>query len=561
MTLADGRRALVAGQKSGVVHAIDPDKNGLTTQATPGVFYTHSTDTSAPFGQTFAATPIRVASAKSEFPQVGVDSGGNVDVAWQQGDALIPSAFDVVLAPSFDGGNTFTLSLPVSINSSTDCLGPNTTDTTLIPPPPYSACGSVQLKVDSSNASNLVWVDSGSNILFARQVVPPPAGFTMTLNTPSQTVSAGTATYTLTLTAANGFNQAVTITCPNGLPTGAACSATQVVPTASGTSATVIVLTVGSIPAGSFPFTITGTAGTTTHAVQATLVVNGANAPDFSVNLPSSSVASLQGQTSSYTVNIGSTAGFSNPVSVTCAGLPSGATCASSPASVTPPGSATVTIAVPGTLATGTYSYTITGTSGNSNHSQSAMLAVGTLNAAVGPSTSATVAVGSSTNFTISLTSTNGSAGLVSLTCGAVASALNCAFAPTQVYVSPSGTATTNLTVTVSAKPASSSIYGSPKAWPNLTVWAIAFSALLLLTFPVLVAFRHDDALAARMIRGLAALVLVVVLGTGLISCGGTTGAGSSTNSIGNSVTTHFMLQGQSGTATINLGTMSITVP
>jgi Viral BACON domain len=556
--------AIVANNGSGIptLHVVWSDgPSDLTTQATPGIFYTHSTDTSAPFGQTFAGTPIRVASAKSEFPQVGVDSSGNVDVAWQQGDALIPSAFDVVLAPSFDGGNTFSLSLPVSINPSTDCLGPNTTDTTLIPPPPYSACGSVQLRVDSGNASNLVWVDSGSNVLFARQVVPPPAGFTMTLNTPSQTVSAGTATYTLTLTSANGFNQPVTITCPNGLPTGAACSATQVFPTASGTSATVIVLTVGSIPAGSFPFTITGAAGTTTHSVQATLVVNGTNAPDFSVNLPSSFMTSLQGQTSSYTVNIGSTAGFNNPVSVTCAGLPAGATCASSPASVTPPGSASVTIAVPGTLATGTYSFTITGTSGNSNHSQSAALAVGTLNAAVGPSTSATVAVGSSTNFTISLSSTNGSAGLVSLSCGALASGLNCTFAPTQVYVSPAGAASTNLTITVSAKPVSSSIYGSPNAWPNPPTWGIALSALLLITLPAMVAYRRNRTLSACVIRGLAFLVLVVVLGAGLISCGGTTGAGSSTNSIGNSVTTHFMLQGQSGTATMNLQMMSITVP
>ena len=28
MTLANGRRALVAGQKSGVVHAVDPDREG-----------------------------------------------------------------------------------------------------------------------------------------------------------------------------------------------------------------------------------------------------------------------------------------------------------------------------------------------------------------------------------------------------------------------------------------------------------------------------------------------------------------------------------------------------
>ena len=258
--------AVVVNNSSGIptVHVVWSDGPAdLTAQATPGIFYTHSTDTNAPFGQAFATPPTRVANAKSEFPQVGVDNTGNIDVAWQQGDALIPSAFDVILAPSFDGGNTFTLSMPISINASTDCLGPNTTDTTLIPPPPYTTCGSVQLKVDSGNASNLVWVDSGINILFARQVVPPPSGFTMSLNTPSQSASSGTVTYALTLTAQNGFNQAVTITCPNGLPSGAACSATQVVPTASGISAMVNVIVTSSAPTGSYPFTITGSAGLT----------------------------------------------------------------------------------------------------------------------------------------------------------------------------------------------------------------------------------------------------------------------------------------------------------
>ena len=553
--------AVVVNNSSGipVVHVAWSDgPSDLTTQATPGIFYTHSTDTIAPFGQSFVTPPTRVATANSEFPQVGVDTSGNVDVAWQQSDTLITSAFDVVLAPSFDGGSTFPLSMPISINASTDCLGPNTTDTTVIPPPPYNTCGSVQLKVDSGNASNLVWVDSGSNILFARQTVPPPAGFSMTLNTPSQTVSAGTATFTLTLTAANGFNQAVTIVCPNGLPAGAACSATQVVPTASGASATITVLTNNSVLSGAFPFTITGTAGSTTHAVQATLVVNGANTPDFSVSLPSWSQTSLQGQTAIYTVNIGSTAGFNNPVTIACAGLPSGATCTATPASVVPPGSATVTLAVTSALAPGTYPFTIMGTSVGTNHSQSASLSLGTITATVGPSNSATIAIGTSANFTVSLTSTNGSAGLVGLSCGGVPSGVNCTFGPTQVYVSPSGTATTNLTVTVTAKPAAASVHGSPNVWPNLSTWSIAFSVLLLTTLPLLrFVYRRNGAPAAALIRGLAALVLIVVLGAGLISCAGITGGGSRANS----VATRFNLLGQSGTATVNLGTMSITVP
>lgn len=556
--------AVVVNNSSGIptVHVVWSDGPAdLTAQATPGIFYTHSTDTNAPFGQTFATTPTRVANAKSEFPQVGVDNTGNIDVAWQQGDALIPGAFDVILAPSFDGGNTFTLSMPISINASIDCLGPNTTDTTLIPPPPYTTCGSVQLKVDSGNASNLVWVDSGTNILFARQVVPPPSGFTMSLNTPSQSASSGTVTYALTLTAQNGFNQAVTLTCPNGLPSGAACSATQVVPTASGISAMVNVIVTSSAPTGSYPFTITGSAGLTAHSVQAMLVVNGANTPDFSVSLIPSSSASLQGQTASYAVNIGSNAGFNKSVTITCSGLPSGATCGSSPASVMPSGTATVTVALSGTLAPGTYPFTITATSGGTNHSQPATLVVGTVNATVGPNTSATIAVGTSANFTLSLASTNGSAGPVNLGCAGVPAGISCTFSPTQVNVSPSGAAMTTLTVTVMAKPAMASVYGSPNSWPNLSPWSIAFSTLFLMILTTLFAYRRNGNLPSAVIRGLAVLVLIVVLGAGLTSCGGATGGGSGSSVSTNSAAAHFTIQGQSGTATMNLGTMSIMVP
>jgi len=561
-SFAASPHAVVANNSNGIptLHVVWSDGPGDLTTATSGIFYTHSTDTSAPFGQSFAP-PTRVANAMSEFPQVGLDSSGNIDVAWQQGDSLNPSAFDVVLAPSFDGGNTFPLSMPISINPSTECLGTNTTDTKQVPPPPYNTCGSAQLKVDSVNASNLVWVDSGSNILFARQTIPPPPNFTMTLNTPSQTATSGTATYTLTLTAENGLNQAVTITCPNGLPAGAGCFASQVVPSASGTSATVTVVIVSTVPTGSYPFTITGTAGSMTHSVQATLMVGVGTTADFSVSLPSSSMTSLQGQTASYPVNIGSTNGFNNSVSITCAGLPVGATCASSPASVMASGSATVTVAVSGTLAAGTYPFTITGTSGGTSHSQSATLAVGTINATVGPGMSATIAVGTSANFTVSLTSTYGSTGIVSLSCGGVVSGLSCMFSPTQVNVSPSGSATTTMTVTVTAKPAAASVYGSPNAWPNLSTWTIAFSMLLLITLTMLVAYWRNGALPADVIRGLAVLALIVVLGAGLISCAGTTGGAGSSGVGVNSVATHLMLQGQSGTATINLGTMAITVP
>ena len=81
------------------------------------------------------------------------------------------------------------------------------------------------------------------------------------------------------------------------------------------------------------------------------------------------------------------------------------------------------------------------------------------------------------------------------------------------------------------------------------------------MTVTTLVAHWRDGTLPGIMVRGLVALVLVVVLGLGLISCAGTRGGTGSGATGANSVSTQFILQGQSGTASINLGTMSITVP
>ena len=87
-----------------------------------------------------------------------------------------------------------------------------------------------------------------------------------------------------------------------------------------------------------------------------------------------------------------------------------------------------------------------------------------------------------------------------------------------------------------------------------------------------LIAYRRDVTLSGRLLRGLAVLALIALLGTGLTACirtagtGGSTasstaGGGTGSSSGSGSVVTQLTLQGQSGTATVTLGTVSITVP
>jgi hypothetical protein len=101
--------------------------------------------------------------------------------------------------------------------------------------------------------------------------------------------------------------------------------------------------------------------------------------PDFTVSASPGSLTIAQGASGTSTATVGSLNGFSSAVSLTCTGLPAGVTCTFSPASVTPPlnGTATsaLTVSVDAGAATGSYSFSVAGTSG-ATHSTALSLTV-----------------------------------------------------------------------------------------------------------------------------------------------------------------------------------------
>jgi hypothetical protein len=547
-----------------------------------GIFFSRSTDNVAPFGMTFTI-PVTVAPGGSspEFPQVGVDPTGDINVAWQQADSTTANAFDVFFARSFDGGASFsTASAPASVNPSTQCLNDPTITAAQIPPPPFTTCGSVQLGVDSASMSDIVWIDrsagkTSSDVLFNRITIssplPPSPDFYMVLPAPAQTGSSGTrATYSLTLTALYGFADSVALTC-SGLPAAASCSGSPVTPASTGTTATVTVTVGSSVTAGTYVFTITGSSGIATHSVQATLIVASSTGPDFTIGLTSTSQAVIQGGNAVYAVSVAPVGSFSGNVTVTCSGLPAGVNCSASPSTASVPGSTTISFMVPSTVAQGTYSFTITGTSGSTSHSQTASLAVGTLAATVTPGTSGTVQVGSSASFTITVSSTNSASGIVSFGCGGLVTGIACTFSPTAINVGGTA-ATTTLTVSVTTRPAA-----VPARWPNfrnmngrgLVASQVAFAALFLLAMAWMAIGRRPVAMSSPLHAGLAVLAIVLI-SVAMVSCTGLTGPKTSgsgttggTGGTGgnNPVTTQLTVQGQSGNATMTLSTLSITVP
>ncbi len=188
--------------------------------------------------------------------------------------------------------------------------------------------------------------------------VLPPADFSIT-GTPSTitVVPGATADYALTLTrTAPGIgNIALTA---SGLPAGAA--ATFVPSSASGTTAQLAVATSASTPPGSYPVTITGTAGALVRQGSVTLVVD--PAPDFTLSATPASLTVARGATGQSAIAIQRT-GNPGTIALDVTGLPSGVTATANPSSAAGT-SSVLSIAVGASVAPGTYPLVVRGVAG-----------------------------------------------------------------------------------------------------------------------------------------------------------------------------------------------------
>ena len=232
-------------------------------------------------------------------------------------------------------------------------------------------------------------------------------GFVAVLQYPATPpIVAGQATgdYGLLVGSIGGYSTQITTTCV-GLPTGASCQIAPnpvQLPAGGGIAVSLKVSTQTGIASGHYSFTVNITDGAVFRNIAATFDVG-----DFSMSVTPFSQTLGANDFTSYTLNIQGIAGFSQPVQVTCSGLPTGTTC---PFSSTPvfPGANSFQIRTQNTPA-GTYLFTLTGASNGITRTATAQMIVtsGTFSGSVSPS-SATITVGSSQNFTVQLNSTGG---------------------------------------------------------------------------------------------------------------------------------------------------------
>jgi pseudomonalisin len=274
--------------------------------------------------------------------------------------------------------------------------------------------------------------------------------FTLSASPTSQSVIQGNSTsYSAIVTAQNGYTGTVSFTV-SGLPAGASLTPAPASVTNSGTS-TITILTTTATPLGNYPLTITASDGVLSHIASVTLIVT-SNAPaDFTLSATPSSQTVTAGINAGYQVNVGSVAGFTGLVNLSVSVSPvvvGGPIASISPSSINGSGLAALSVTTGTTTPAGTYTFTISGSSGGLLHSATVTLVVnaqGTGDFSISSSNIFTVKRGQTGSLPVTITGQAGFSGTVSFSVSGLPSPLTGTFSPATV----TGSGTSSLTVTV----------------------------------------------------------------------------------------------------------------
>jgi hypothetical protein len=176
----------------------------------------------------------------------------------------------------------------------------------------------------------------------------------------SETLGVGSGTsYTVTVTATNGFNGTVTLGL-TGLPAGSSATFSPETIVGSGSS-TLTLDTTSSVQPGTYSLSFTATSGTLNQTAMGTLVVTGAS---YNISATPEIQAINAGSDAVYNVATTVMNGFDGSIALTVTGLPAGATATFSPASITGAGTATLTVATTTSTPAGNYNMTVNGANG-----------------------------------------------------------------------------------------------------------------------------------------------------------------------------------------------------
>lgn len=200
--------------------------------------------------------------------------------------------------------------------------------------------------------------------------------FTLGATPSSQSVVVGgTASYTVSVAALNGFSGAVNLSVCGGAPTGVTPTFTPASITGSG-SATFSIATSAATPLGTYTICIAGASGSLTHTTSVSLTVNSVPAGDFTLSATPGSQTVNAGDVAFYTVSTSALNGFNGTVTLSASGPGGDIFVDLSPGSIAGAGSASLSVSTSSTTSAGTYLISITGTSGSLSHTTSVAITV-----------------------------------------------------------------------------------------------------------------------------------------------------------------------------------------
>jgi hypothetical protein len=187
----------------------------------------------------------------------------------------------------------------------------------------------------------------------------------------------------------------------------------------------------------------------------------GPTAPDFSVSLSPSSLTLSPGSVATFTIRLSSAYGFAGSVNLNATPpTATSMTAASNPNSVsllTGTASSTLTVLVPSTTPTGTFTMNLTGYSGKISHLVQAFLLIVSPPpqdfTIVANATSMTLSQGSSATASLTISSVSGFSGIVNLTATVspmIGNGPTAALNPSKVTLTSGGNANSLLSVTTS---------------------------------------------------------------------------------------------------------------
>ena len=180
---------------------------------------------------------------------------------------------------------------------------------------------------------------------------------------------------TITVSVSGTLSSGVTLSA-SGLPSGVTANfGINPVSSTGGTSSLSFTAT-SSATTGTFPITVTGTtSGGTTASTTVSLTVTAASTGNFTIGA-GTPITVTKGSSTGDTVTITGTTGSTGTVNLSASGAKRGVSVSFNPSSIVGSGNSTMTVKANKNALTGTYSLTVTGTSGSLVHSTSVTLTV-----------------------------------------------------------------------------------------------------------------------------------------------------------------------------------------